>query len=78
MRCWPTRRSRRWTSQPARHARTALVTWDVTAAGLMPVGRTQAEVVMAGLEPMLEGRLDPDARILSSLCLGSIAGIAPR
>jgi hypothetical protein len=55
----------------------AIITWDVTAAGLVPVGRTQAEVVVAGLEPMLEGRLDPDARILSSLCLGSLAGIAP-
>lgn len=63
--------------EPTGYARTALITWDVTAAGLMPVGRTHAEVVMAGLEPMLEGRLDPDARILSSLCLGSIAAIAP-
>ncbi len=31
---------------------------------------------MAGLEPMLEGRFEPKATIVSSLCLGSTAAIA--
>ncbi len=31
---------------------------------------------MAGLEPMLEGRFEPNGTILSSLCLGSAASIA--
>jgi hypothetical protein len=48
----------------------------VTATGLWPVARSHAEVVMAGLEPMLEGRFEPRVTILSSLCLGSVAAIA--
>ena len=61
---------------PAAYAHVAVVTWDVTAAGLVPVARSHAEVVMAGLEPMLEGRFEPKATILSSLCLGSAAALA--
>jgi hypothetical protein len=61
---------------PAAYAHVAIVTWDVTAAGLTPVARSHAEVVMAGLEPMLEGRFEPKGTILSSLCLGSAAAIA--
>ena len=61
---------------PAAHAHVAIVTWDVTAAGSTPVARSHAEVVMAGLEPMLEGRFEPNGTILSSLCLGSVASIA--
>jgi hypothetical protein len=63
-------------SEPAAYAHVAVVTWDVTAAGLVPVARSHAEVVMAGLEPMLEGRFEPKSTILSSLCLGSAAPIA--
>jgi hypothetical protein len=58
------------------YAHVALVTWDTTAAGLMPVARSHAEMVMAGLEPMLEGRFEPKATLVSSLCLGSAAAIA--
>jgi hypothetical protein len=61
---------------PAAYAHVAIVTWDVTAAGLKPVARSHAEVVMAGLEPMLEGRFESKGTILSSLCLGSVAAIA--
>jgi AMP-binding enzyme len=57
-------------------ANVAVVTWEVTPAGLMPVARSHAEVVMAGLEPMLEGRFEPTATIVSSLCLGSAAALA--
>jgi AMP-binding enzyme len=63
-------------SRPAAYAHVAVVTWDVTAAGLMPVARSHAEVVMAGLEPMLEGRFEPKTAILSSLGLGSAATLA--
>jgi hypothetical protein len=61
---------------PAAYAHVAVVTWDVTAAGLTPVARSHAEMVMAGLEPMLEGRFEPKVTILSSLCLGSAPAIA--
>ena len=61
---------------PAAYAHVAIVTWDVTGAGLTPVARNHAEVVMAGLEPMLEGRFEPKGTIVSSLCLGSVAAIA--
>jgi AMP-binding enzyme len=63
-------------SEPAAYAHVAVVTWEVAAAGLVPVARSHAEVVMAGLEPMLEGRFEPKATILSSLCLGSAAAVA--
>jgi hypothetical protein len=63
-------------SEPTAYAHVAVVTWDVTAAGLVPVARSHAEVVMAGLEPMLEGRFEPKATILSSLCPGSAAALA--
>jgi hypothetical protein len=62
--------------EPAAHAHVAVITWEVTAAGLIPVARSHAEVVMAGLEPMLEGRFEPKATIVSSLCLGSTAALA--
>jgi hypothetical protein len=58
------------------YARVAVVTWEVTAAGLTPVPRSHAEMVMAGLEPMLEGRFEPNGTILSSLCPSSTAAIA--
>jgi acyl-CoA synthetase (AMP-forming)/AMP-acid ligase II len=60
----------------ASYARIAVVTWEVTSSGLMPVPRSHAEMVMAGLEPMLEGRFEPNGTILSSLCPSSAAAIA--
>jgi hypothetical protein len=51
-------------------------TWDVDANGPVPVGRSHAELIMAGLEIMLEARFPAGCVILSSLCLGSLAGIA--
>jgi hypothetical protein len=61
---------------PLAYAHVAVVTWDIAAAGLVPVARSHAEVVMSGLEPMLEGQFQPKATILSSPCLGSISAIA--
>jgi hypothetical protein len=57
-------------------AHVAAVTWDVDANGPLPVGRSHAELIMGGLEIMLEARFAPGCVILSSLCLGSMAGIA--
>jgi non-ribosomal peptide synthetase component E (peptide arylation enzyme) len=57
-------------------AHVAVITWDTDAAGPMPVARSHAELVLAGLEIMLEAKLAAGSAILSSLCLGSTAGIA--
>jgi len=57
-------------------AHVAAVTWHVDGSGPLPVGRSHAELIMAGLEIMLEARLPAGCMILSSLCLGSLAGIA--
>jgi AMP-binding enzyme len=54
----------------------AAVTWDVDAAGLVPVPRSHVELMMAGIEIVLEGRFAAKSAILASLCLGSFAGIA--
>src|SRR5215471_15147142 len=54
----------------------AAVTWDVDAAGSLPVARSHVELMMGGFEVMLEGRFAPHGAILSSLCLGSFAAIA--
>jgi AMP-binding enzyme len=59
---------------PAHHL--AAITWEVDAGGLSPVARSHAELMMAGFEIMLASRLAPKTTILSSLCLGSFAGIA--
>jgi hypothetical protein len=57
-------------------AHVAAVTCDVDANGPVPVGRCHAELIMAGLEIMLEARFPAGCAIPSSLCLGSMAGIA--
>lgn len=57
-------------------AHVAIVTWDVDAAGLLPVARSHVELLTAGFEIMLEGRFEARSTILSSICLGSLAGIA--
>jgi non-ribosomal peptide synthetase component E (peptide arylation enzyme) len=54
----------------------AAVTWDVDSTGLLPVARSHVELMMAGFEVMLEGRFTTHSTILSSLCLGSFAGVA--
>ncbi len=54
----------------------AAVTWDVDATGLLPVARSHVELMMAGVQIILEGRFAANTAILGSLCLGSFAGIA--
>jgi hypothetical protein len=59
---------------PAAHL--ALITWDVSVDGLVPVARNHFEMLAAGLAVILEGRIAQDATILSALTLSSFAGIA--
>jgi non-ribosomal peptide synthetase component E (peptide arylation enzyme) len=57
-------------------AHLALITWDVGSGGLIPVGRSHAELIAGGLSVLLESRIEQDAVILSTMTLSSFAGIA--
>jgi hypothetical protein len=63
-------------ADPGPGAHLALVTWDVSADGLVPVARSHIELIASGLAVMLESRLQRDAVLLSTLTLASIAGLA--
>jgi len=57
-------------------AHVAVITFDVTSDGLVPVERSHAELIAGGLAAFLEDGLAEDATILSTIPLGSFAGIA--
>jgi hypothetical protein len=57
-------------------AHVAAVTWDVSAGGLVPVGRSHAELIAGGLAVLLESRFRRDAVILSTIPAGSFGGLA--
>jgi non-ribosomal peptide synthetase component E (peptide arylation enzyme) len=59
-----------------RGAHVAVVTWDVTAAGPLPVARSHAELIAGGLAVQLEGQLGRHAKIHATLTLSSFAGLA--
>src|SRR4051812_24068812 len=59
---------------PAAHV--AVVTFDVTPDGLVAVARNHAELIAGGLATLLEGRIEPDARLLGCCATGSFAGLA--
>jgi len=59
---------------PAAHV--ALVSFDVTPAGLIPVARNHAELIAAGRAAVLEGGIEPDANLLGCCATGSFAGFA--
>jgi len=59
---------------PAAHL--AVLTWDVSADGLVPVARSHAELAAGGLAVLLEGRFPRDARILTAMTMSSFAGLA--
>jgi hypothetical protein len=61
---------------PGPGAHLAVITWDVSAAGLVPVARSHAELITGGLAVACEGRLEPEAIILTTLTLSSFAGLA--
>jgi non-ribosomal peptide synthetase component E (peptide arylation enzyme) len=59
---------------PAAHV--ALVTFDVTPDGLIAVARNHAELIAGGRATLLEGRIEPDARLLGCCATASFAGLA--
>jgi hypothetical protein len=59
---------------PAAHL--AVVTWDTSAEGPMPVARSHAELAAGGLAVLLESRLKQEATILTTLTMSSFAGLA--
>jgi hypothetical protein len=59
---------------PAAHV--ALVTFDVTPDGPIAVARNHAELIAGGLATLLEGGIEPDARLLGCCATGSFAGLA--
>jgi hypothetical protein len=63
-------------AEPGPGAHLAVITWDVSADGLVPVARSHTEMIAGGLAVMLEGRLQQNAMLLSTLTLSSVAGLA--
>ena len=59
---------------PAAHL--AVITWDVSADGVIPVARSHAELAAGGLAVLLESRLRQDATILTTLTTASFAGLS--
>ncbi len=59
---------------PAAHV--AVITWDITADGLVAVARNQTELLTAGLAVTLESRVQQDAVILSTVEPASLAGLS--
>src|SRR3954454_9984933 len=59
---------------PAAHV--AVVTFDVTPEGIVPVARNHAELIAGGLAAHLEARIEPEAVMLGALALASFAGLA--
>jgi len=61
---------------PGPSAHLAVITWDVSPQGLVPVGRSHAEMIAGGLAVLLESHIEQDAVILSTIPGSSFAGIA--
>ena len=59
---------------PAAHV--AVITWDVTAEGLVPVARNHMELIAGGIAVAFEGRFAQDAAILACPTMTSFAGLA--
>jgi hypothetical protein len=57
-------------------AHVAVITFDVTGDGLVPVARSHSELIAGGLAAFLEDSLAEDATVLSTIPPGSFAGIA--
>lgn len=63
-------------AEPGSAAHLAVITWDMSAEGLVPVARNHAELITGGLDVLLESRMAQDAVVLATLMLSSFAGIA--
>jgi hypothetical protein len=59
---------------PADHV--ALVTFDVTPDGLVPVARNHTQLIAGGLAALLEGGMQQDSILLGCCTMGSFAGLA--
>jgi non-ribosomal peptide synthetase component E (peptide arylation enzyme) len=59
---------------PADHV--AVVTFDTSPDGLVPVARTHGELVAAGLAIALEAKIARDSSLLGALAISSFAGLA--
>lgn len=57
-------------------AHVAVVTFDVSPDGSVPVARNHAQLIAGGLAVLLEGGIDPGARLLGCCATGSFAGLA--
>jgi len=62
--------------EPGPGAHLAVISWDLTAEGLVPVARNHAELIAGGLGVLLESRMTQDAVILSTMMTSSFAGLA--
>jgi hypothetical protein len=60
--------------EPGAHL--AVITWDQTAGGLVPVARSHAEVIAGGLATVLDRRIEQHAVTISTLTLSSFAALA--
>jgi hypothetical protein len=54
----------------------AIITFDVSAKGLVPVARRDAELIAGGLAVLRESAIPQDAVILSTIAGGSFGGLA--
>jgi hypothetical protein len=54
----------------------ALITFDVTADGLVPVARSHTQLIAGGLASVLEGNLQQESILLACCMPGSFAGLA--
>jgi non-ribosomal peptide synthetase component E (peptide arylation enzyme) len=59
---------------PAAHL--ALITWDTTARGYVPVARSHSELIAGGMAVLREGQIAPDATMLATSMSSSFAGFA--
>lgn len=57
-------------------AHLAVVTWDASPGGLLPVARSHAELIAGGLAVVFESRLPQDTVMLSPLTMSAFAGLA--
>jgi AMP-binding enzyme len=63
-------------STSARGAHIACITWDVSPAGLVPVARSDTQLIAGGLAVLLESSIPQYAVILATIPPGSFAGLA--
>jgi AMP-binding enzyme len=57
-------------------AHVAVVTWDTTPEGLIPVARSHAELIAGGVTTVVEARLGPDTHLLACCTMSSFAGLS--